>query len=124
MNLLHPNHTENHPNKEMLEFDEDVETVFGLCRTLREKRLGKVSGPRLQLTQARQSKIRARLREGFTQAELEDAARGFYADTWKDRDKYLDPALCFRDDETVRRWMKAHWDGAGTRPANLQAVTW
>jgi len=106
------------------EFAKETELVFNLCCTLREERLGKVPGPPLQLTKARRSRINARLREGFTVAELEDAAGGFYADTWKDRDKHLDPVHCFKDDETVRKWVAAHRDGTGTRPANLQEVEW
>jgi len=106
------------------EFAKETEQVFTLCRTLREERLGKRPGPPLQLTQARRSGIRARLREGFTVADLEDAARGFYADPWPDRDKHLNPVYCFKDDETVRRWMTAHRNGAGTRPASVQEVEW
>ncbi len=101
-----------------------VDEVFERCRILRDGRLGKVSGPALQLTQARRSAINARLSEGFTQADLEDAAAGFFSDTWKDRDQYLDPKYAFKDDETVRHWMAAHRNGAGTRPANVQEAEW
>ena len=124
MNLLHPNLKENQLKKDMSGFDEDVETVFDLCRSLREERLGKVPGPALQLTKARRSKISARFSEGFTQADLEDAAAGFFSDTWKDRDRHLDPVYCFKDDETVRKWITAHRNGAGTRPANVQEAEW
>lgn len=93
------------------EVEEDVKPVFDLCRTLRAERLGKTSGPPLQLTAKRASKIRARLREGFSRADLEDAARGFYADTWEKRDRYLDPVYAFKDDDTVRRFMDQHRDG-------------
>ncbi len=124
MNLLHPNLKENLSDKEMSAFDAKVEAIFERCCTLREERLGKVSGPPLQLTKARRSKISARLQEGFTVADLKDAAAGFYADTWEDRDKHLDPVHCFKNDETVRRWMAAHRNGAGTRPASVQEAKW
>ncbi len=124
MNVVHPNLKENLSDKDMSRFDEDVKAVFERCCILREERLGKVSGPPLQLTKARRSRISARLAEGFTQAELEDAACGFYADDWKGRDQYLDPKYAFKDDETVRKWIAAHRDGAGTRPANVHEAEW
>lgn len=52
--------------------------------------------------------IRARLKDGFTVEEMEDCARGFYADTWEGRDRYLDPKYAFRDDDTVRRYIDLH----------------
>ncbi len=124
VNVVHPNLKENLSDKEMSGFDAKVEVIFERCCTLREERLGKVPGPPLQLTQVRRSRIGARRREGFTVAELEDAVRGFYADTWKDRDKHLDPVHCFKDDETVRKWIAAHRNGTGTRPANVQEAEW
>ncbi len=123
VNDVHPNHTENHPNKDMSGFDA-VEAIFERCRTLRDGRLGKLSGPALQLTRTRRSAINARLSEGFTRADLEDAAAGVYADPWPDRDKHLDPKYAFRDDESVRRWMTAYRNGTGTRPASLQEAEW
>ena len=112
------------PSSKDKEFANETEQVFNLCCTLREERLGKVPGPPLQLTKARRSKISARLAEGFTQAELEDAACGFYADPWEDRDKHLDPKYAFKNDETVRKWIAAHRTGTGTRPANVQEAEW
>lgn len=123
VNLLHPNLKENHSNKHMSGL-KAVDAIFDRCRILRDGRLGKVSGPALQLTRARRSAINARLSEGFTRADLEDAAAGFYADSWQGRDRHLDPKYAFRDDETVRKWIAAHRNGTGTRPANLQEVAW
>ena len=124
MNLLHPNLKENLSDKDMSGFDAKVEAIFERCRTLREERLGKVPGPPLQLTEARRSMISARLGEGFTQADLEDAACGFYADDWKGRDQYLDLKYAFKDEEAVRKWIAAHRNGAGSRPANVQEAEW
>ena len=124
MNVVHPNLTENLSDKDMSRFDEEVKAVFERCCTLREERLGKVPGPPLQLTKARRSRISARLAEGFGVADLEDAARGFYGDDWKGRDQYLDLKYAFKDDETVRKWMAAHRNGTGTRPANVQEAEW
>ena len=58
-------------------------------------------------------------------ADLEDAAAGFYADTWADRDRHLDPKYAFRDDETVRKWIAAHRNGGTSEPslADLRALT-
>jgi uncharacterized protein YdaU (DUF1376 family) len=99
-------------------FGEPVREVFEVCRELRDSRIGKKKGPRFQLTKARAGKIRARLREGFTVDELMDCARGFYADTWPDRDKYLDPVYAFKSDETVRRFGEQYRNGShrGARP--------
>ncbi len=118
-----PSSTTTSSDTDTSEFDA-VDEIFERCRSLRDRRLGKVSGPALQLTKARRSKISARFGEGFTMADLGDAACGFYADPWKDRDKHLDPVYCFKDDETVRKWIAAHRNGTGTRPANVQEAEW
>jgi hypothetical protein len=91
--------------------EEGVREVFTLCCELRISRTGKKGGPALQLTNGRASKIRARLREGFTVDDLKDCTRGFYADTWPDRDRYLDPKYAFKDDDTVRRFIDQHRNG-------------
>lgn len=116
------------PTAEESELEDDVRAVFDLCRTLRAERIGKTSGPRLQLTKKRASVIRARRREGFTRDYLEDCARGFYADDWKDRDKYLDPLYAFKNEETVRRFAEQYRngrrapDGAGDLQEAIRAM--
>ena len=86
------------------QYQEEINEVFQVCRAERERRLGKRPGPNLQLNAKRKSAIRARPREGFSVEDLLDCARGFYADDWKDRDRYLDPYHAFKSDETVRRF--------------------
>lgn len=113
--------TETSTEKKHVEFGEEVEAVFELCRTLRADRLG-VSDSRLALTKKRASAIRARLRDGFAREELEDAARGFYADEWERRDQYLDPELIYRDDERVRRFRDQHRNGRPRAPVNGRAA--
>jgi hypothetical protein len=101
-------------------FSKEVGEVWEAILTLHEKRKKKKVGPDLQLTRKRQSNIRARLREGFTVGDLIEAAQGFYSDTWPQRDKYLDPSYCFRNDECVRRFIAMHRNGGpsekGPRP--------
>ncbi len=98
------------------QFEEEVQDVFDLCASLRAARIGKTSGPPLKLTGKRASAIRARLRDGFSVADLQDCARGFYADNWEGRDDYLDPIYAFKNDDKVRRFRDQYRNGSRGRP--------
>ncbi|MFW6206960.1 MAG: helix-turn-helix domain-containing protein [Gemmatimonadota bacterium] len=91
-----------------------VEAVWEKTLEAWKERVGDQPGPDLKPTDGRLSKIRARAREclqaGMQPSEviryLELAARGLYADDWEGRDNYLDPKYAFKDDETVRGWVR------------------
>ena len=78
-----------------------VATVYECWRTERGK-----SDPRYgRISKNRQTKIRARLSDGFSVDELCDAIRGVARDPWEDRPRNDDLLVIFRNREQVEKFL-------------------
>jgi len=91
------------------QFDEEIEEVFEFWKSKRARAIGKDGGPEMKLTGKRESKIRARLKEGYTVNMLKEAVIGLLSSKYHRENGFLDIELICRDQshvEKYRAWFK------------------
>lgn len=86
--------------------------VFEYWRGRRAEAIGKNGGPPMKASDGRRSKIRARLREGYTVDHLKEAVDGVLGSDSHVRGGHTGVDLIFRDQEHVERYRT--WDRNGT----------
>jgi hypothetical protein len=83
---------------ELTDSAQDREVFTAWCETLPH------GGAGYRLNAKRREKLRARRREGYKQADLLDAVRGWPFDPWEDRPGHNDLAVLLRDGSQVEKF--------------------
>jgi len=98
--------------------------VFEYWETAREEAIGKTSGPPMQPTKKRLSKINARLAEGYSVEQLKEAVDGCLSNCWNIEGGHTDIELICRDQAHVERYRAWHQNGPPdpVEPARSEGV--
>ncbi len=95
---------------------QEVAAVFTYWRDVRKEAVVGEDLPPARMTEKRAGKIRARLREGFTVAQLKRAVDGLFSSTWHLQRGFTDLCLVMKDQPHVEQYMQwAKGDGDAKR---------
>jgi hypothetical protein len=86
----------------------DIDLVFDYWRTARAEAMGKTGGPPMRKTQARISKINARLTEGYSVEQLQEAIDGCLGNDYNVEGGFTDIELICRNQPKVEQYRTWH----------------
>lgn len=98
--------------------------VFDYWRERRASAMGKTSGPRMQPTKGRMSKIRGRLAEGYSVDDLKAAVDGCLSRDFNVENGYTDISLICRSQEKVEQYLHAARNGNGRPSRAMSTQEW
>jgi hypothetical protein len=102
------------------ELEGAVGEVFEYWRTQRATAVGKDSGPPMQPTRKRLSRIRGRIGEGYTVDELKEAIDGCLSNQWNVDGGYTDIERICRDQDHVEQYKAWARNGPPGRTSNTR----
>lgn len=98
--------------------------VFDYWRERRASAMGKTSGPQMQPTKGRMSKIRGRLAEGYSVDDLKAAVDGCLSRDFNVENGYTDISLICRSQEKVEQYLHAARNGNGRPSRAMSTQEW